>query len=104
MSATRLVRSMQPLRAASWAASTALLLGLTGAAPAAACEVCYGAADAGSPMISGARLGVFLLLGVTGVVLGAFARFFFYLRYRARQAEVEQIASEWAQLQRSSST
>jgi hypothetical protein len=82
----------------------ALLLGALGAAPAAACSVCYGAADSGSPLISGARLGVFLLLGVTGTVLGGFAKFFFYLRNRARQAETEQIASEWAQFQRSSST
>ena len=85
----------------SW---SVLLLGLLGAAPAAACEVCYGAADAGSPLISGARLGVFLLLGVTAAVLGGFARFFFYLRNRARQAEIEQITTEWAQFQRSSST
>jgi hypothetical protein len=82
----------------------ALLLAALGAAPAAACEVCYGAADGGSPMISGARLGVFLLLAVTAAVLGSLARFFFYLRNRARQSEIEQIASEWSQLQRSSST
>lgn len=81
-----------------------LLLGVLGAAPAAACSVCYGAADGGSPLISGARLGVFLLLGVTATVLGGFARFFFYLRNRARQAEIEQITTEWAQFQRSSST
>jgi len=37
-------------------------------------------------------------------VLGAFAKFFFYLRTRARQAEIEQITSEWAQFQRSSLT
>lgn len=85
-------------------AIAALLLGASGAAPALACSVCYGAADSGSPLVSGARLGVFLLLGVTGAVLVAFARFFFYLRNRARQTEVEQIASEWSQLQRSSST
>jgi hypothetical protein len=41
---------------------------------------------------------------VTAAVLGAFAKFFFYLRNRARQAEIEQITSEWAQFQRSSST
>lgn len=83
------------------AAAVALLLG---AAPAAACDVCYGAASSDSPLISGARLGIFLLLGVTVAVLGAFAKFFFYLRNRARQTETEQIASEWAQFQRSSST
>ena len=82
----------------------AVLLGALGAAPALACSTCYGAADSGSPLVSGARLGVFLLLAVTAVVLGAFAKFFFYLRNRARQAEIEQITSEWAQFQRSSST
>jgi len=82
----------------------ALLLGALSAAPAAACDVCYGAASSSSPLISGARLGVFLLLGVTVAVLGGFAKFFFYLRNRARQAETEQIASEWAHFQRSSST
>ena len=72
------------------------------AAPAAACEVCYGGAANGAPMVTAARLGVFLLLGVTVVVLGGFTRFFFYLRGRARQAEIDGIASEWAQFQRSS--
>jgi hypothetical protein len=71
------------------------------AAPADACSVCYGAADNGSPMIGAARLGVFLLLGVTVAVLGGFAKFFFYLRNRARQAEIDEVASDWAQLQRS---
>jgi len=86
------------------AAGAALLLSALGAVPAAACEVCYGAASSNSPLVSGARLGVFLLLGVTVAVLGGFAKFFFYLRNRARQAEIEQIDSEWIQLQRSSST
>ncbi len=88
--------------------AAALLLGgfflIAGALPAAACDVCYGAASSSSPLVSGARLGVFLLLGITVAVLGGFAKFFFYLRNRARQAETEQIASEWAQFQRSSST
>ena len=81
-----------------------LLLAAFVAAPAVACDVCYGAASSSSPLVSGARLGVFLLLGVTVAVLGGFAKFFFYLRNRARRAETEQIASEWAQFQRSSST
>ena len=84
--------------------SATLLLGALGAAPAAACDVCYGAASSDSPLISGARLGIFLLLGVTVAVLGGFAKFFFYLRNRARLAETEQIDSEWAHFQRSSST
>lgn len=84
--------------------AAALLLGAFFAIPAAACDVCYGAASSSSPLVSSARLGVFLLLGVTVAVLLAFARFFFYLRSRARQSEIEQIDSEWTQLQRSSST
>jgi hypothetical protein len=96
---------MRSLRIGSHrAAVAALLLSALSAAPAAACDVCYGAASSGSPLISSARLGVFLLLGVTVAVLGGFAKFFFYLRNRARQAEIEQIDSEWIQLQRSSST
>jgi hypothetical protein len=71
------------------------------AAPAAACEVCFSSKATGA-LVTSARLGVFLLLGITVVVLGGFARFFFYLRSRARQAEIDSIASEWAQLQRSS--
>lgn len=84
--------------------AAALLLGALAALPAAACDVCYGAARSDSPLISGARLGVFLLLGITAAVLFAFAKFFFYLRNRARQAENEQIDSAWSKLQRSSST
>lgn len=85
-------------------AAVAFLLAALTAAPAAACTSCYGAVGGGSPLVTGARLGVFLLLGVTVAVLGAFAKFFFYLRTRARQTESEQIDSEWAQFQRSSST
>ncbi|MFL6232482.1 MAG: hypothetical protein ACJ76N_05055 [Thermoanaerobaculia bacterium] len=95
---------MKLSRSVRMAGAMALLLGALGAAPALACSTCYGAADSGSPLVSGARLGVFLLLAVTAAVLGAFAKFFFYLRNRARQAEIEQITSEWAQFQRSSST
>lgn len=89
-----------PARLGALGALSALFLQ---AAPAAACTVCYGAED-GSGMVTSARLGVFLLLAITLVVLGAFAKFFLYLRNRARQAESDGIASEWAHLQRSSST
>jgi hypothetical protein len=67
-----------------------------------ACSVCYGAADAGSSLISGARLGMFVLLGVTAALLGGFVKFFLYLRQRAAQAERDAIALEWSQLQRGS--
>jgi len=79
--------------ATAWAA-------VTGGAPAAACDICYGATN-DSPLLTSARLGVFLLLGVTVSVLGGFVAFIVYLRNRARQFESETIASEWAQLQRS---
>lgn len=95
---------MKLSRSVRMAGAMALLLGALGAAPALACSTCYGAVDSGSPLVSGARLGVFLLIAVTAAVLGGFARFFFYLRNRARQTEIDQITSEWAQFQRSSST
>ena len=95
---------MKLARSVRMASAMALLLGALGAAPALACSTCYGAVDSGSPLVSGARLGVFLLIAVTAAVLGGFAKFFLYLRNRARQAETDQIASEWAQFQRSSST
>jgi len=95
---------MKLSRSVRMAGAMALLLGALGAAPALACSTCYGAVDSGSPLVSGARMGVFLLVAVTAAVLGGFARFFFYLRNRARQTEIDQIASEWSQFQRSSST
>ena len=93
-------RGWRIARAVPVLAFTALL----GADPAAACSVCYGATPPDSPLITSAKLGVFLLLGITGLLLGGFTRFFFYLRNRARQAESEGIAAEWAQLQRRASS
>jgi|tagenome__1003787_1003787.scaffolds.fasta_scaffold19987434_2 hypothetical protein len=97
---------MKLWRSVPMAGALALLLGALGAAPALACSTCYSAAAANinSPLVSGARLGVFLLIAVTAAVLGGFVRFFLYLRNRARQTEADQITSEWAQFQRSSST
>ncbi|MCM2268543.1 MAG: hypothetical protein NDJ75_00400 [Thermoanaerobaculia bacterium] len=90
-------------RAAAVAALAAIWL-LTAAAPAAACSVCFGTRDNGSPLVTGARLGVFFLLAVTAAVLGGIAKFFFYLRQRARQAEADGIAAEWAHIQRSTTS
>lgn len=84
--------------------AVAFLIGALWSAPGLACSVCYGNDADGSPLLTAARLGVFLLLGITVALLGGFAKFFFYLRNRARQAESESIASEWAQLQRSISS
>jgi len=75
---------MKLSRSVRMAGAMALLLGALGAAPALACSTCYGAVDSRSPLVSGARLGVFLLIAVTAAVLGGFAKFFLYLRNRAR--------------------
>ena len=79
-----------------------LISAFAGSVPATACDVCYGAGANDSPLVSSARLGVFLLLAVTLAVLGGFVAFIFHLRNRARRFESETLASEWAQLQRSS--
>jgi hypothetical protein len=83
-------------------AAAGVALELLLSAPAAACSVCYGRADKGAALVSSARLGVFLLLGITVAMLAAFARFFFVLRNRALAAERDAIALEWSDLQRSS--
>jgi hypothetical protein len=90
----------------SWTrrAATAILAAALGAAPAAACELCVGARSGGSPLVTGARLGVFLLLGITLAVLGAIATFFLYLRHRALRSELDGIDSEWTRIQRSSTS
>lgn len=63
-------------------ASTGLLLADAG--QALACTTCYG--QAGGPLIDAARLGIWLLLGVTLCVQGSFVAFFLYLRRRAALA------------------
>ncbi len=50
-----------------------------------ACTVCFGAVDIA--VRESMNLGIVVLLGVTTVVLGCFARFFVALARRARQAE-----------------
>ena len=47
-----------------------------------ACSVCFGQSD--SPLAKGANWGVFFMLGVTAIVLAAFATFFIYLIRRER--------------------
>ena len=73
--ATSRISTVLTLAAAVWLAL---------AEPALACPVCFGAADA--PPVSGMRMAIFALLGVTAVVLGAFAGFFIYLMRRARMS------------------
>ena len=45
-----------------------------------ACAVCFGASD--SLQFKGVQMGILVLLAFTGVMLGAFAAFFLYLRRR----------------------
>jgi len=55
---------------------------LTAPRVALACPVCFGQSD--SPMAQGVNMGIYVLLGITGGVLAAFATFFIYLIRRAR--------------------
>jgi hypothetical protein len=53
------------------------------AAPAAACQICFG--DANSPLTKSAEMGVWFLLAVILIVEGGFGIFFLvYLRRRTR--------------------
>ena len=83
-------------RAIAGAFALALLL-----APRAAeaCESCYGA-NTDSPLVDAAKVGMFLLLGITLSVQGGFVAFFLHLRRRARRIQDAELAVEWDELQR----
>jgi len=66
-----------------------------------ACAACFSAA-AESPLVDGAKSGVWLLLAVTLGVQGGFATFFIQLWRRAKRAREAEIEAEWSDLQRSS--
>jgi heme/copper-type cytochrome/quinol oxidase subunit 2 len=82
--------------------ATAAAVVIGGSATVLACPVCFGAAE--SPLVDGTRLGVFAMLGVTLVVQGSFAGFFFYLRRRAKHIAEVELDTEWSRLQNSSGT
>ena len=67
-------------------------------APILACAACF-TGDVQSPLTDGARVGVWLLLGVTLSVQGGFAAFFIHLRRHAKRAQAAQLAAEWSELQ-----
>jgi hypothetical protein len=69
------------------------------AASMLACAACF-AANVDSPLVDGARSGVWLLLTVTLGVQGAFATFFIQLWRRAKRAREAEIETEWSDLQR----
>ena len=70
-----------------------------GSSSAFACPVCFGAEE--SHMIDATKFGIFVLLGITLVVQGAFVGFFVYLRNRAKRIADIELDTEWSELQRS---
>lgn len=68
----------------------AVLFAAFSAVPGAAfaCPVCFGNSDA--PMAIATNTGIFAMLGVVAVVLGAFASFFIYLRRRVALVEASE--------------
>ncbi len=53
-----------------------------------ACAVCFGASD--SPQTQAQNAGIFVLLGVTGIVLGGFVAMSIYFWRRARRHQAAQ--------------
>ena len=80
-------------------ATAVIVAAVLAAAPASACEQCFGA-NAKSPLVDAAKVGMFLLLGVTLTVQGGFLAFFLHLRKRARMFQEAEIDAEWDELQR----
>ena len=70
-----------------------------GGATVFACPVCFGAEE--TPLISGAKLGILVMIGVTLAVQGAFVAFFLYLRKHAKDNADLELDSEWSELQKS---
>jgi len=64
-----------------------------------ACPVCFGAEE--TTLISGTKLGILVMIGVTLAVQGAFLAFFLYLRKHAKDNADVELETEWAELQRS---
>ena len=69
-------------------------------APAFACPSCFSGAE--GPLVDAARLGMWLLLGLTVGLQGAFVAFFLYLRRQAARAAGEALDEEWSRLQQAS--
>ena len=73
-------------------AALVIWMSMASATAALACPVCFGAPD--SPQVRGLQMGILALLGVTVVMLGAFATFFLYLRRRLRAADAAEMIVE----------
>ena len=81
---------------------TAAVVMIGGSSSVLACPVCFGAEE--TSIIEGTKLGVFVMLGITLAVQGAFVGFFFYLRKRAKRIADIELDTEWLELQRGSRT
>jgi hypothetical protein len=91
-----------PARRARVALMTAAFVAVAGGADLFACPMCFGAEE--SSLIEASKLGIFVLLGITLAVQGAFAGFFFYLRKQAKRHADLQLETEWSELQKPSGT
>ena len=81
--------------------TTTIAVVIGGSSSVLACPVCFGAEE--TSMIEGTKLGVFVMLGITLVVQGAFLGFFLYLRNRAKRIADIELDTEWSELQRRTS-
>lgn len=70
-----------------------------GGATVFACPVCFGAEE--TSLVSGTKLGILVMIGVTLAVQGAFLAFFLYLRKHAKDNADMELETEWSELQRS---
>jgi hypothetical protein len=86
----------------SRAFAIAVAVMLLSSSPAFACPVCFGAEE--TSIIDANKIGVLVLLGITLLVQGAFAAFFFYLRKRAKLIADADLDNEWSELQGSPKT
>ena len=84
------------------AVTTAAAVIICGGSSVLACPLCFGAEE--TPLIDGAKLGVFVLLAVTLAVQGGFVAFFLYLRARAKRIADVELDAEWSELQGASRT
>jgi hypothetical protein len=79
------------------ATATAVFVVISGGSRVLACPACFGAEE--TSMIDGTKLGIYVLLGITLAVQGAFAGFFLYLRRRAKRIADMDLDIEWSNLQ-----
>jgi hypothetical protein len=87
---SRIAVAASRARRAALGALAAAAIALASAGAAGACPVCWG--DADTPLAAAMNSGVYVLLGVTMVVLAAFATFILTLRSRARRWEARKRA------------